>query len=322
MGANGAWNGATGAGVTEAGAARGSRLSIIIEWANARLNGESRAARLLEQLSRQWQEIQAREYPAALTPDARTLLASLAPRPELLLVSSTPVPPDFQARLQDMLAGWFDVGVHLAPGLEYYPLKNLGRQLAAGDLLLFVDCDVLPDAGWLAHLLGSFARPDVHVVCAQTYVAPADVWSAAFAMGWTYELRDPAGGLWQPQKFYANSIAFREPVFRKTGFRPVGHRSRGAVSMLRDDLAQLGVVVWENRAAGADHPPPSGLRHLAIRALAAGRDHYMHRQETRSVQGLGYCVGTAAGRLVRGWRRTRRHWRTIGLTRPQIPAVL
>ena len=42
------------------------RLSIVIEWANTRLNGEPRAAALLERLDRQWQELLACDYP----PDA------------------------------------------------------------------------------------------------------------------------------------------------------------------------------------------------------------------------------------------------------------
>jgi hypothetical protein len=303
-------------------AARQLRLSIIVEWANARLNGEARAARLLERLGRQWREIQGREYPPMLPQEARGFLDGLHPRAELLLVSPAALGPGLVARLRGLLPETLDVGVHVAPGLEYYPLKSFGAERASGDVLLFVDCDILPDESWLAQLLGSFARPDVDVVCAQTYVAPTDLWARAFALGWTYELRDPSGGLRIPDKLYANSIAFRGPVYRKTGFRGVGRRSRGASSLLREDLARLGVPVWENRAAGAEHPPPAGPRHLVVRALAHGRDHYMRDGETRSVARLRRSLRVAAGRLARCVRRARRHWRAVGLRPVEVPVAL
>ena len=298
------------------------RLSVIIEWANARLGGDARAVRLLERLDRQWQEIQRRDYPATLSRDARVFLEGLTPRAELLLVTSTTLASGLEARLRALLSETFDVAVHVAPGLEYYPLKSFGGGLAGGDLLLFVDCDVLPDEGWLAQLLGSFVRPEIQVVCAQTYVAPVDLWSRAFALGWTYELRNAGAGLRMPGKTYANTIAFRAPVFRTTGFRSVGRRSRGASSLLREDLARLGMAVWENSAAGVDHPPPGGFRHLVIRALAHGRDHYMTDGENRSLRRLGRSVGVAIMRLRLGFRRTRQHSRAVGLRRVAVPVAL
>jgi len=215
-----------------------------------------------------------------------------------------------------------DLAVHVAEGLEYYPLKNFGASLAAGDLLLFVDSDVLPEAGWLAHLTGSFGQPDVHAVSGQTYIAPVDLTSRAYALGWTYALRDADGGLVTPQKFYANNLAFRADLFRKVPFRPLGLRSRGACSLLRDDLARLGLAVWENRAARVDHPPPSGLGHMLVRALAHGRDQYLTPTGGRSASGLGRSLGLAAARLGRGFGRTRRDWRRVGLRRYQVPAAL
>jgi hypothetical protein len=302
--------------------ATGLRLSVILEWANTRLGGDARAVRLLERLGRQWQEIQGRDYPATLSRAARVFLEGLDPRVELLLVSATALAPGLEARLRALVPETFEVDVHVAPGLEYYPLKSFAGGLAGGDLLLFVDCDLLPDEGWLAHLLGSFARPDIHVACAQTYVGPVDLWSRAFALGWRYELRDPSGRLSTPDRFYTGSIAFRAPVFRKTGFPSVGSRSRGAGSMLREDLARLGIAVWENRAASVDHPPPLGIRHLLIRALAEGRDHYLKHGEARTAEALGRSVGIAAARLTHGLRRVRRHWPAVGLRRAEVPVAL
>jgi hypothetical protein len=298
------------------------RLSIVIEWANTRLNGRERAAELFRRLGLQWQEILARRYPEALPGEARLFLASLDSRVELLLVSPEALSVPAAEDVRRLLPETFDVAIHVAEGLEYYPLKNFGASLAGGDILLFVDSDVLPDDGWLAHLLGSLARPDVHVVCGQTYVAPTDLVARAFALGWTYALRDPSRGLFTPDKFYANNLALRADIFRKTQFRPLGRRSRGACTLLREDLGRLGVVVWENRAAGVDHPPPSSAGHLVVRALAHGRDQYLSHAEARSVRGLQRSLGIAAERLARGFSRARREWRRVGLRRRDVPAAL
>lgn len=299
------------------------RLSVVIEWANTRLNGEERAAALIERLDRQWQEILAGDYPATLPVDARDFLGRLDRRVDLLIVSAEAVSSALEVDVQRRLSRSFDLLIHVAEGLAYYPLKNFGASLAIGDLLLFVDSDVLPEDGWLAHLIGTFARPDISVVCGQTHVAPTDLFAQAFALGWTYPLPDRSGKIFQPRKFYANTIAFRTEVFRQAGgFPSIGSRTRGAASLLGQALGQRGIPVWENQSACVDHPPPSGFRHMAVRALAHGRDQYMKHSETRHLSGLVRSVGIAAARLGRGCYRTFRGWRRVGLRPWELPAAL
>lgn len=308
---------------TDIPAAPSVRLSIVIEWANTRLNGDSRAAALLARLDRQWREIVADDYPGTLPPEARSLLQGLDRQVELLIVSADALSPTLEDQVRRRLSGFFDVRIHVAPGLDYYPLKNFGASRTTGDLLLFVDSDVLPDDGWLAHLLGTFARPDVAVVCGQTHVAPTDLVARAFALGWTYPLPDRSGTIVQPKKFYANSLAIRTEVFRQIGgFPAIGSRSRGAVSLLGQALRRRGIAVWQNQNACVDHPPPSGFRHMVVRALAHGRDHYMKRSEERHGWGLVRSVGIAAGRLGRGCYRTFREWRQVGLRPWDVPPAL
>ena len=100
---------------------------------------------------------------------------------------------------------------------------------------------MLPEDGWLAHLLGSFVQPAVDVVCGQTYVAPTDLFSRAFAVFWTYPLRAQPGKFFQPRKFYANTMALRSEVFRPTGFPSIGRRTRGAASLLGKELSRRGI---------------------------------------------------------------------------------
>jgi hypothetical protein len=297
-------------------------LSIIVEWENTHYNGIPRAWALFDTLGRQWREIAQRRHPQHLPPQDAAFLERLAPRPELLLVSGRPLDAATQAEIRRRAPSGFELGIHVAEGLEYYPLKNHGASRARGDLLLFVDSDVQPDAGWLAHLLGTFARPDVQVVSGQTYVGPHDLVSRAFALGWTYELRDDSDRFEPCRKFYGNNVAFRREGFPEGGFPPLGPRTRGASSLVRARLNAAGIDIWQNRRAAVDHPPPADFRHLVIRALAHGRDHYMKESTRRHFAGLRRSVGTAGRRLAKGFRNTFRERRRVGLPWWQVPACL
>jgi hypothetical protein len=298
------------------------RLSIVVEWANTRLNGVFRAWTLLDILGAQWRALAARSYPATLPAGAPAFLDRLDPRAELIVVTGDGPAAAIEEETRRRLPPLFDVEVLAADGLEYYALKNRGAERARGDLLFFVDSDVALDPDCMAHLLGSFAQPGVDVVCGQTYVAPVDLFSRAFALGWTYPLPDKSANLRRAGKFYANGIAFRTEVFRQIGFPPIGPRTRGATKLLGQALARRGIPVWENPRAGVAHPPPAGFRHLAVRALAHGRDHYMDRSEERHLYGLARSVGLAAARLSRGFYRTFREGRRVGLEPWELPAVL
>lgn len=308
--------------VSDARTASPWRLSIIIEWANTIWNGEARAAQLLDRLGREWQAISADRYPKNLPPEAVELLKRRAPRHELLIVSGVAGVEALEADIRRRVPESFDVAIHVSAGSEYFPLKNFGAGLARGDFLLFVDSDVLPEKGWLAHLLGSFARPDVHVVCGQTYVAPRDFISRAFALGWFFQLRDESAGFIVPRKFFANNIAFRADVFQQSGFPAIGARSRGASSSLGQTLERRGICVWENRMTGVDHPPPVGLTHIVIRALVQGRDYYLKDPEERGLEGVKRAARIARERLIRGYKETLQHWRQVGLRRHEVPAVM
>lgn len=298
------------------------RVSFIVEWANTRLNGVPRAWTLLEILGKQWQQLSQHDYPDSLPIEAVGLLSQVDPRAELIVVSGDPATAGLASEIRRRVPESIDVHVVVSEGLEYYPLKNQGAQKATGDFLVFVDSDVWPDDGWMAHLIGSFGRSDIDVVCGQTYVAPTDVYSRAFALGWTYLPKDESGKLFKPSKFYANSIAFRSEVFRRTGFPPAGRRTRGSATLIKDELARIGIPVWANHRASVDHPPPADFRHLAVRAIAHGRDQYMKLSETRHLAGLVRSQRIAAQRWGQGLYRICRYADRVGLRPWQIPSAM
>lgn len=300
------------------------RLSIIVEWANTRLNGVARAWRTLDAVRSQWQQVVERRYPAALPADAAGFLDRLAPRAEVLVVAGEGLDPALAADIGARLGAGVDLAVHVAEGLEYYPLKNHGARRAGGDLLLFLDSDVWPDDDWLPHLLGAFARREVEVVCAQTYVAPTSTFARAFALGWRYPPRDDSGRMREVPQFYCNSIAFRAGAFPPAGFAALGGRSRGAGTLMARTLAARGIRVWQNPLACVAHPPPSSARHLVVRALAEGRDTYLARAGAgdRTLGGLARSQAEALRRLSRAAYRAARHGHRVGLRPWELPAVL
>jgi len=49
-------------------------------------------------------------------------------------------------------------------GMRYYDQKNFGAAQADVEVNIFLDCDVIPEPGWLSAILEAFKNPDVGVV--------------------------------------------------------------------------------------------------------------------------------------------------------------
>lgn len=278
-----------------------TKLSIIIEWANTELNTVTRAWDVLQELAGQWRILRDGTFAKTLGVAERDFLAKIEAPAELIIASGQHLSRTSLERLWQIAAKDFDLKVVVEEGAEYYPLKNYGARASSGDLLLFLDSDVLPDPDWLTTLLSSFAKPMVYAVAAQTYVEPFDLWSKAFAVGWIYDLPDPVAGLIVPRKVHANTLALYRKDFEGVGgFPSIGRRSRGAGSQIQQRLKLMGIEIWENRSARVQHPPPQNLSHLAIRALSQGRDHVFRFRGKRVLAGLfGACI-QAAIRFTRG----------------------
>jgi hypothetical protein len=291
------------------------RVSIVMEWANAHHHGTERALRLLNRLGGQWDEAIAGTAPS-LSAEEAAFLRQLDPRAELLLVAAHPPGPALAPELRSLLDRRFDVQTHVAPGLDYYPLKNHGADLATGDIILFVDSDVLPEEHWLAQLLAPFARSDVEAVCGQTYVTPTDWYTSAMALSWMFPLRDDRTMLAPAPKVFSNNLAYRAGAFR---FPPLGLKTR---IPLRREFERAGVTVWQNPRARLDHPAPPGVRAAIVRALAQGRDAYMVDSEARSWSSLAGALRTGVSRMFRGAGRALSERRRVGLSRAAALPVI
>ncbi|MDD5366881.1 MAG: glycosyltransferase family A protein [Gallionellaceae bacterium] len=290
-------------------------ISVIIEWENVLLAEQERCFRMLEQLSKQVLESTRRiEIVVMFNPGQvdRTIIEEAIGRHLTTLAEDG-----------RRLACRIEAG----PGLHYYQLKNLGIRLAHGEVIAFLDSDVIPEEGWLQALTEPFwSNPAIQVLSGHTYLDPKDLISRAFALGWFFPLRSSEPILKADSRyFFANNLAFRRVVLEGHPFPDMSEgMTRGACVMLKADLSQHGIAIWSNSAAQTSHPAPNGLAHFAARGLAQGRDWAMDRE----AEGIPpWRTGLRALRkfVSKPWRmftRTLRFGRGIGLPIWQMPLVV
>lgn len=270
--------------------------SIVIEWENAGLAGEARARAMLAALG--WQ--------------LDDLAHSLDDEAEVIVVFN---PADVSAdHLEALLAAVPALKNALArllpdaDGHHYYEMKNAGARLASRSTIVFLDSDVVPEAGWLRGLLEAAAAPDRPVVCGNTYVEPTRWYGKIFAMIWFFPLRSESGATKEAYWFYANNVAFPREVLAAHPF-PQAPTFRGQCSLLAEELRQAGTRMLLVGSSRVKHPPPGGLYHFCARALCQGHDIALLPQiyGPASLGGAFRMLSTDLGRLMRRIIDRRRH---------------
>ena len=208
-----------------------------------------------------------------------------------------------------------------ARDLEYYELKNLAVREATGELLVFLDCDVLPEPGWLAQLLAPFDDPEISVVGGNTYVEPAGVYSRYFAADWIFPLRSPTDEMRPMTRLATNNVAFRRETAERFPFPSLPETSRGACQLLRNLMAQRGVVMVTAEGAHVRHPPPLGFGQFVTRSFSRGRDRlfYAAPGPSRGLRGTVRRLGADVKRAARTLTRRRKQ---VGLSLPALPAAM
>jgi hypothetical protein len=258
-------------------------LSIIVEWENVLFSRDERCFRMLEQLRKQLGEV-GRTAEVIVLYNPKQLDGTLV---ESALLTHFGVNAPAILRCEPVRK-------------HYYGMKNEGAARARGEIVIFIDSDVVPEDGWLEALTRPFFdNSRVRVVAGHTYLSHETFIEKAFALGWFFPLRDGGDSLYAGNShFYANNVAFRRATFLKFRFpkMPRGVR-RGSCAQLAQRLTRHRIPIWTQTAARTHHPPPSGLRHYVIRAFAHGRDNV-----------LGWkSAGLATGRMLHESLKWTRH---------------
>lgn len=282
-------------------------ISIILEWENVLLSEEDRCFLMLRQLKDQLMSLQ---------------------RSAELIVLFNPKQVD-----REQIAGALHENLGtLAPGMvrleeaedtHYFQLKNEGAKRARGEILVFVDSDVLIEEGWLHEISEPlFEHSEILVVGGNTWLTHDSLYEKSFALGWFFPFRDTEGVLKVGrQHFFANNVAFRRDLLLQYPFpeMPPGV-TRGACNKLARILSRAGIPIWNNGAARASHPPPVGLNTYTIRGLAIGRDLVL--REGRSPLTFFRCIWWWLKRTVRATGRILIKARMVGLPLWQTPAAV
>jgi hypothetical protein len=235
------------------------QVSIILEWENALLSEMDRAREMLRQVRQQVMQ-QNLDFEMVVLFNPEQIDRSL-------LENELKTGLDDEARLP--------YRIEPAQGLHYYDLKNYGAKIAAADIIVFVDSDVIPEEGWLSSLLQPLLEdPSLNVVAGTSYIDPVDFTGKAFALSWLFPLRSKHSYTDRKAKsFHANNLALRKDYFLNNPFPEMPHgMTRGACGMLAARMRSQGQVICRQHAAKVSHPPPNGLSHTLVRAIAEGRD--------------------------------------------------
>jgi len=241
-------------------------ISIVIEWENVILADMGRSIRMLERL---------REQIPALNRKVEVIVLF---NPEQIERSALENELFKKLGLDENKSS-FSVIVEEAGGKHYYDLKNAGAGLAGGEIVVFLDSDVIPDDGWLANLVKPlYEDEEIKLVGGNTYIDCSSMYSKAFALSWFYKLRVHKNhALVRNDIFHANNVAFRKEIIMKHPFPelPEGVTRKSCV-ILSKQLEREGITIWINTAAQVSHPAPNGIHHFFIRALAEGRDSVLY----------------------------------------------
>jgi glycosyltransferase involved in cell wall biosynthesis len=161
--------------------------------------------------------------------------------------------------------------VEVPADLDYYGKKNFGFTRTKGDIVVFLDSDLIPEPGWLASLIEPFSDFRKSVVVGRTHLDTATIYDRAVALFWIFDTRESSAAVRPTKRLVSNSVAFRRSVFTHFQF-PKRPTFRGPCSELALTLEARNIPMFEQTAARASHPAPSGARQFLSRAFHAGRD--------------------------------------------------
>jgi glycosyl transferase family 2 len=279
-------------------------LSIVVEWDNVHFTHEPHAREVLARLQRELDGIgEGVRKPVELILAYDGEEAEGAPLRRLAgeALAESGVRPVYLA----------------APGKRYYELKNAAAARAGGDLLVFVDSDVVPEPGWLGRLLDPFADRGIDVVGGNSYVDPSGLWGKTFALAWFFPLRSEEDTLRPATSFFANNVAFRRTTFARFPFPEAAGSSRGSCGLLAQALRSRGIAIQRATGAQVSHPPPQLVRAAAVRAVAQGRDRVLLRKLAREPGAI--VPPQLATQTLRRFVADRRR---VGLSLAELPLAL
>ena len=239
-------------------------FSILIEWENLRFSELWRTESMFEQVAKQIANIS----------------DELSMPPEILILYNKDVMQydeieQYARQNLEPCISLIDLKIISTPDLRYYEQRNYGAKKASNEILIFLDCDTIPDDGWLINMLQPFDDSDVFVVGGTPYMPQDNIYCKAMSLLWVFPPKDdPDYKTSELSEFVTDNSAFRREFFIEHPF-PKSESFRGALNDLCNLIIDKDYKIFRQPKAGASHPPPMGLRNIAIRSLCEGHDKFL-----------------------------------------------
>ena len=247
-------------------------FSIVIEWENVLLAEKWRAVKMLQQVSKQIVEI----------------LPNLSSKAEIIIVYRS---DNFEHSQMEQIVNeplescrsMIDLKIIPAANLHYYELKNYGVQQSHQDIIIFIDCDVIPEEGWLVALLEPFKNPETSVLTGLN-LPPKGLYEKAWTIASGCSMCESEDGdqIHERDRIMSSNVAFRREIIKAKPF-PGLPQFRGQCGALGDRLILEGYKILCQPKSRTHHPPPNGLRHFVVRALCQGHDMAVSNPRVRKV---------------------------------------
>jgi glycosyltransferase involved in cell wall biosynthesis len=290
--------------------------SIIVEFENATLKGMEELRGFLQCLEREISRVGASASGGNIE--------ILCVHPGREVVESSPA---IQAALENIerdFVGLADVEVIEARGARYYELKNAAARRARGEIIVFVDSDILVTEAWLKTLLAPFADREVVVSCGLTSFLAEDFISRTFALTWFFPLANDDPQRLNNRAPHANNIAFRRAWFVENPY-PLNDGFKVSCTLHTREITRQGVKVVRTGAVGYHRFWEDGVPFLLWRAAVMGRDadrkflaRKGHDRFPRSI----HALSNWGRRMVSVPVRIVKHRRKVGMPAYEVPFAI
>jgi len=173
-----------------------------------------------------------------------------------------------------------------SPGSDYTGLKTFGAKNSYNEVIILLDCDVIPVAGWLLGYLEAFERQDVKVVRGVTFMHTNSITEKAFSLFWPFPPKfNTDNHICETRIFLLDNVAFRRETLESHPLPNIA-QYRGQNMDLSEELWRNGIKIFQQPKSIVYHPPPNGLKHFVIRAFCQGHDIAVARKRYRNSKSL------------------------------------
>jgi glycosyltransferase involved in cell wall biosynthesis len=271
-----------------------------MEWANALTSYKKRPKQVLKNILGQMQE--------------------LKQTGELIIMCSQNTKIKAVERLVQNIKKGGDVRIISSQFKNQYILKNEGMRYALGEIIIFIDSDLIIEPGCIKTLLLSFKRKKVEIVSGAVHSDTSNIYDKAMALTWLFPLRSPDGEMYPDNKYNPSIVAAKRQIWEKYPFPKDRVLGCGSLVELADPMIQDGITIWHQPLVRVSHPTPSSFKRFLLRAMADGLDNTLswRRYHNVFISFIYLCAWFSIYGIIRNIRIIKYH-KKVQMSYPLIP---